>query len=103
MPFYTESADGQSCSATLDLDIFDDFDLELPYNGELDLIVDELVHRMECMMVGVTLRDGKKVIVISADRAAARSATAEGKAGLHGLLDGVIESIMDEKGTDDSE
>ncbi|MCI6025587.1 MAG: hypothetical protein PUK35_04510 [Methanomassiliicoccales archaeon] len=104
MPFYEESTDGKSCLATLDLDLFDDYDLELPYNGELDLIVDDLVHNMkECMMIGVILRGGKKVIVLSADRAAARSATAEGKAGLHGLLDRVIESTMAMKGTYESE
>ena len=62
----------------------------LPYQGELEMIVEQFMEYESEIMDHITLPEERHLIIIDADRAAAVSATAEGAAGLHGLLDDLI-------------
>ena len=51
-------------------------------------------------VMAVTFEDGRNILLVDADRAAAVSATAEGKAGLHDLLDDYIATYGDPMNVD---
>lgn len=72
---------------TLGADPVDDPDL--PYGGDLDRIIDEFIVYPTHVLAALMLE--RNMILIDADQAAARSATAEGKAGLHQRIDEYIE------------
>ena len=72
-----------------------------PYYGGMEAIIGYFIEQMKDDMTTIELYDGNSIIVINADRAAARSATAEGKAGLHETIDAVVAEYGDAKRLDD--
>lgn len=71
-----------------------------PECANLHMAVLEMINEPSEGVIALTMDDGRNLLLVDADRAAAVSATAEGKAGLHDLLDDYIATFGDLKNVD---
>ena len=71
-----------------------------PECAMLHLAVQEMLGDPSLMVVGLNVDNGRELLLVDADRAAAVSTNAEGTAGLHDLLDGCIATLGDPNKSD---
>ena len=72
---------------------------DLPYNGDMDRIVDRVISSEKAALIEVS--PGRNILIMDADAAAAVSASAEGAAALWNYIELFLASIRrTENGTD---